>query len=267
MPRCSSGCGASSPTARCVAAATSCGESSSHRSFRPDAPAGPRGARIRRGGRGRPRGFETWPDRDRRARRRHGDAVRRWGQGGRRGARRAQLSRGEARRDGAARTALGAEIPVVLMTSFATDAAVRAHVAERRLGQPLFFPRRRPLACGPDGSLFVGADGRASLYGPGHGDLLSCIRSSGTLAELERRGVESVIVSNVDNLGARVDPVVVGMHLLAQTPLTVEVVAKGRRLRRCAGAGGRPPAARRGAALSRPSSTRPAYRSSTRTRR
>ena len=47
------------------------------------------------------------------------------------------------------------------------------------------------------------------------------------LAELERRGVESVVVSNVDNLGARVDPVVVGMHLLARTPFTVEVVAKG----------------------------------------
>jgi UTP--glucose-1-phosphate uridylyltransferase len=123
--------------------------------------------------------------------------------------------------------ALGAEIPVVLMTSFSSDAAVRAHVVERGLGQPLFFSQTAAPRLRPDGSLFVGADGRASLYGPGHGDLLSCIRSSGTLAELERRGVESVIVSNVDNLGARVDPVVVGMHLLAQTWFTVEVVAKG----------------------------------------
>ena len=122
---------------------------------------------------------------------------------------------------------LDAEIPVVLMTSFATDAAVRAHVAERGLGQPLWFCQTAAPRLRPDGSLFVGGDGKASLYGPGHGDVLSCIRSSGTLAELERRGVESVVVSNVDNLGARIDPVVVGMHVLAGTPLTVEVVAKG----------------------------------------
>ena len=113
------------------------------------------------------------------------------------------------------------------MTSFATEAAVREHVAERGLGQPFWFCQTAAPRLRPDGSLFVDADGTASLYGPGHGDVLSCIRSSGILAELERRGVESVVVSNVDNLGARVDPVVVGMHLLAGTPFTVEVVAKG----------------------------------------
>ena len=75
--------------------------------------------------------------------------------------------------------------------------------------------------------MFVEEDGTASLYGPGHGDVLSMIRSSGTLAELQRRGVRTIVVSNVDNLGARLDPVVVGMHALAGTPLTVEVVAKG----------------------------------------
>jgi len=35
-----------------------------------------------------------------------------------------------------------------------------------------------------------------------------------------------VTVSNVDNLGARVDPVVVGMHLLGGRPLTTEVARK-----------------------------------------
>ena len=34
------------------------------------------------------------------------------------------------------------------------------------------------------------------------------------------------MVSNVDNLGARIDPVVVGMHLLGQRPLTCEVARK-----------------------------------------
>jgi len=114
-----------------------------------------------------------------------------------------------------------------VMTSFATDEAVRMHVAARGLGEPLIFRQTAAPRLRPDGSLFVDARGRASLYGPGHGDLLSVLRTSGTLAELIRRGVRSVFVSNLDNLGARLDPVVVGMHVLAGTPLTVEVVAKG----------------------------------------
>jgi UTP--glucose-1-phosphate uridylyltransferase len=121
---------------------------------------------------------------------------------------------------------LGATVPVVLMTSFATNEAVRAHVAEKGLGEPLWFRQTAAPRLRPDGSLFTAADGSASLYGPGHGDVLDCIRSSGTLAELERRGVRSLMVSNVDNLAARIDPVVVGMHVLRGTPLTVEVAPK-----------------------------------------
>jgi UTP--glucose-1-phosphate uridylyltransferase len=124
-------------------------------------------------------------------------------------------------------TALGIEIPVALMTSFATDAIIRAHVADEGLDEPLWFCQTAAPRLRPDGSVFVEGDGRASLYGPGHGDVLSTIRSSGTLAELSRRGVRTIVVSNVDNLGARLDPAVVGMHVLARTPLTVEVVAKG----------------------------------------
>jgi len=123
--------------------------------------------------------------------------------------------------------ALGVEIPVALMTSFATDAVVRAHVAEKGLGDPLWFCQTAAPRLRPDGSVFVADDGAASLYGPGHGDVLTSICSSGALAELQRRGVRTIVVSNVDNLGARLDPVVVGMHALAGTPLTVEVVAKG----------------------------------------
>jgi UTP--glucose-1-phosphate uridylyltransferase len=123
--------------------------------------------------------------------------------------------------------ALGAEIPVAVMTSFATDESVKAHVAGRGLANPLWFSQTAAPRLRPDGSLFVGADGKASLYGPGHGDLLAAIRASGILAELERRRVRSVFVSNLDNLGARIDPAVVGMHVVAGTPLTVEVVAKG----------------------------------------
>jgi UTP--glucose-1-phosphate uridylyltransferase len=124
--------------------------------------------------------------------------------------------------------AIGVEIPVALMTSFATDAIVRAHVVEKNLGDPLSFCQTAAPRLRLDGSVFVAGDGTASLYGPGHGDVLATIRTSGVLDELQRRGVRTIVVSNVDNLGARLDPAVVGMHALAGTPLTVEVVPKGK---------------------------------------
>ncbi len=125
-------------------------------------------------------------------------------------------------------TALGGRIPETLMTSFATDEAVADHLAERGLGAPARFVQPAAPRLRPDGSLFLGADGLPSPYGQGHGDLFSAIRSSGTLDALAAAGVRSVMVSNVDNLAAGVDPLIVGMHLQAGTPLTVEVVAKDR---------------------------------------
>jgi UTP--glucose-1-phosphate uridylyltransferase len=122
--------------------------------------------------------------------------------------------------------ALGAAVPIALMTSFATEDAIREHVAQRGLGDPLVFHQFVSLRLEPDGDLFVGDDGRPSVYAPGHGDLFCAIRASGALATLRDRGVRLVTVSNVDNLGARIDPLVVGMHLLAERPLTCEVARK-----------------------------------------
>ncbi len=125
-------------------------------------------------------------------------------------------------------TALGGRIPEALMTSFATDTAIAEHLAQRGLGEPARFVQPAAPRLRPDGGLFLGADGRPSLYGQGHGDLFTAIRASGTLDALVSMGVRSVMVSNVDNLAARVDPLIVGMHLRQATPLTVEVVAKDR---------------------------------------
>jgi len=122
--------------------------------------------------------------------------------------------------------ALDTIVPVALMTSFATDEAIRRHIAERALGDPLVFHQFVSLRLEPGGELFRDAEGEVSLYAPGHGDLFRALRRSGTLDELRARGTRVVTVSNVDNLGARVDPAVVGAHLLAGTPLTCEVARK-----------------------------------------
>ena len=121
--------------------------------------------------------------------------------------------------------ALGIGIPVVLMTSFQTDDETQAHVASLTVPEPLRFTQSVSLRLTEEGDLFEEA-GRPSPYAPGHGDLVSGIRSSGTLGRLRARGVQHVAVSNVDNLGARLDPVVLGAHLASGRPVTVEVASK-----------------------------------------
>jgi UTP--glucose-1-phosphate uridylyltransferase len=103
---------------------------------------------------------------------------------------------------------------------------VREFVHARQLPEPLFFSQSVSLRLEPDGSLFRGDDGRVSLYSPGHGGFLAAFRRSGTLDRLRERGVRTVMVSNVDNLGARVDPAVLGAHRLAGRPVTAEVASK-----------------------------------------
>jgi UTP--glucose-1-phosphate uridylyltransferase len=122
--------------------------------------------------------------------------------------------------------ALRVEVPTALMTSFSTDRETRAHVRDAGLPEPVWFSQFVSLRLEPSGAVFRDAEGRVSLYGPGHGDLVDAIRTSGALAALEERGVDVVTVSNVDNLGARVDPVVIGSHLHGRTAMTVEVARK-----------------------------------------
>jgi len=121
---------------------------------------------------------------------------------------------------------LAAEVPVALMTSFATDDVVRAHVADKGLGDPFVFHQFVSLRLETDGELFHDDTGKPSLYAPGHGDLFQAVRGSGVLTALRERGIRVVTVSNVDNLGARVEPAVIGMHLLSERPVTCEVARK-----------------------------------------
>jgi UTP--glucose-1-phosphate uridylyltransferase len=120
---------------------------------------------------------------------------------------------------------LGGPIPVALMTSFQTDDETREHVASLGVPEPLWFTQSISLRLTEEGDLFEEAGG-PSPYAPGHGDLVERIGTSGTLAALRSRGVEHVCVSNVDNLGARLDPVVLGAHIAAGRPLTSEVARK-----------------------------------------
>ena len=115
-------------------------------------------------------------------------------------------------------------VPLLVMNSFATQRATLAFLQERGLDQRVeVFLQSVSLRLTPSGELFRDARGALSLYAPGHGDFPEALRSSGQLAKLERSGVSFVLLSNVDNLGAEPDALVIGYHVAHGKPLTCEV--------------------------------------------
>ena len=75
-----------------------------------------------------------------------------------------------------------------------------------------------------DGAVALGKDGRPSYYGPGHGDVVHCLRSSGLLQRFIDAGGKRLLLSNVDNIVASLDPVLLGMHCQIVDDILVEVV-------------------------------------------
>lgn len=122
-------------------------------------------------------------------------------------------------------------LPVFVMTSFHTDAAVRAHLEEEAcFGYPAdriyCFTQQRFRRLNPDGTAFASPSGVEDDATPGHGDFPHAIRACGALGEFLARGGKYLLFSNVDNLGATVEPAILGFHVRQGVELTVEVAAK-----------------------------------------
>jgi UTP--glucose-1-phosphate uridylyltransferase len=121
---------------------------------------------------------------------------------------------------------VGVPVPAFIMSSFATHARIEAHIAERGLGPLTVFPQFVSLRLAPDGSLFREADGSLSPYATGHGDLTFALRKSGVLARFRAAGGQYLVMSNVDNLGASLDPALIALHVASKAAITAEVVRK-----------------------------------------
>ncbi|MBW2277737.1 MAG: UTP--glucose-1-phosphate uridylyltransferase [Deltaproteobacteria bacterium] len=116
-------------------------------------------------------------------------------------------------------------VPVLLMNSFATARITADHLAKLQLELEVRpFNQLISLRLTPDGELFIDSSGRPSHHAPGHGDLPFALAASGELDRFIEAGGRVLTVSNVDNLGASLDPVVIGAHLEGGRPMTVELV-------------------------------------------
>ena len=124
----------------------------------------------------------------------------------------------------------GGVIPTFVMSSFATHDVIKAHVAERGLNTAAapveVFSQKVGLRLTPAGELFVDADGELSPSATGHGDLVAALRSSGVLKRFRDAGGTMLFMTNVDNLGATLDPAIMALHARSGAAITAEVVRK-----------------------------------------
>lgn len=123
------------------------------------------------------------------------------------------------------------ELPIFIMTSFATDDEVRAHLAEHTdfgagPGQIQCFLQDKFPRLTPDGKRYMPSDPDEAFAAPGHGDFVAGLQRSGLLDRFMRDGGRYLTFSNVDNLGASLDPAIIGWHIKAGHDMTIEVAAK-----------------------------------------
>jgi UTP--glucose-1-phosphate uridylyltransferase len=121
----------------------------------------------------------------------------------------------------------GAAPPLWLMTSAATDEKINQALGSRKNDDLVAtFPQELSLRLTPEGDLHVDENGLPSEHAPGHGDLPDALKKSGLLERFVARGGRTLLVTNLDNLGGFVDPVVLGFHIDHGKPVTSEVVDK-----------------------------------------
>jgi UTP--glucose-1-phosphate uridylyltransferase len=124
----------------------------------------------------------------------------------------------------------GARIPLLLMNSFATRddtlAALERHPELEVDGLPLDFPQGRvpKLTAGGHEPAQWPSDPALEWSPPGHGDVFAALAASGLLGELLDRGYEYLFVSNSDNLGAALEPRLLGWFAHEGLPFASEVV-------------------------------------------
>ena len=134
-------------------------------------------------------------------------------------------------------------VPLYLMTSPATHEETIAYLEENdRFGLPaedlrVFCQGTMPAVDAATGKLLLAEKGQLALSPDGHGGTLAALERSGALADAEERGIEQLFYFQVDNALVPVcDPAFLGYHLLAESELSIMVIAKTHPLYPCGNA-------------------------------
>ncbi|QQR89150.1 MAG: UTP--glucose-1-phosphate uridylyltransferase [Myxococcales bacterium] len=120
-------------------------------------------------------------------------------------------------------------LPVWWMSSFATHETLQTWLDKHPfagLNVSLFSQGIAPRIF-ENGSYFDnGTNARQSCYAPGHGDTLRSLKRSKLLKSFLAQGGRYLFISNVDNLCATLDPLIVGKHIDSGHALSCEVAQK-----------------------------------------
>lgn len=130
-----------------------------------------------------------------------------------------------------ARQAMHAGVPLVLMDSFVTrddSLSALAPYADLRGDIPLDFLQHKVPKIRRDDLAPATCDAEPALAWcpPGHGDLYTALVTSGMLDTLLAHGYRYAFVSNADNLGAVIDPAILGYIVRDEIPFLVEVARR-----------------------------------------
>ncbi|MEA3506789.1 MAG: UTP--glucose-1-phosphate uridylyltransferase, partial [Elusimicrobiota bacterium] len=121
-------------------------------------------------------------------------------------------------------------IKFYIMNSFSTEEKTKQHFKEKDFfgvrENIEFFNQFIAPRITPDGNYFKLGEEKNSYYGPGHGDFPYAFKESGMLEKFIGGGGKYIFFSNVDNLGARVEPAILCYHISAGQELTAEVARK-----------------------------------------
>lgn len=128
-----------------------------------------------------------------------------------------------------ARQSLKANVPLILMNSFATEQdslrALKNYNDLNRTTMPLsFVQHREPKISQVDFSPVIWPENRDLEWcPPGHGDIYTALITRGTMSAFASQGYEYVFVSNADNLGAVLDLSILGYMVENKIPFLMEV--------------------------------------------
>jgi UDP-N-acetylglucosamine/UDP-N-acetylgalactosamine diphosphorylase len=127
----------------------------------------------------------------------------------------------------------GKDIPLLVMTSIATDGETRAFFEENRYfglsaRSVIFFQQgTMPAVCARSHRLLLESPGRLFLSPNGHGGTLTALAECGILDQLRDRGVKHVFYFQVDNPLVRIcDPGFLGRHIARGSEASSKVVFK-----------------------------------------
>lgn len=132
-------------------------------------------------------------------------------------------------------------IPLYLMTSLATHDETAAFLDQHgRFGLPaedllIFQQGSMPALDLNTGQVLLAGPGELFLGPDGHGGMLAafCGGKNNCLADVRRRGIEHLFYGQVDNPLTQIcDPEIVGLHRLARSEMTTQVVKKSGPLER-----------------------------------